>query len=140
MTRVDPPRRGGAATVASAGLVNSWGVVASDSRAALLAAWVGRPGAPAGDLVRLRPRLPARPRAGRPRAGREGVFERPLGRPHRDAGHAPDVRADVRAVRRPASLARRDGLVDVLELRVHGRRARAALGVYPPPRALHQLP
>jgi hypothetical protein len=38
----------------------------------------------------------------------------------------------VPAVHRPAALARRDGLVDVLELRVHRGRTCAALGVHPP--------
>ena len=57
---------------------------------------------------------------------------------HRDARLAPPLRADLPAVRRPAAPARHRRLLDVLELGVHGRRPRAALGLPPPARGVHR--
>src|SRR5581483_8107082 len=107
--------------------------------AASFAARLGRSRAPARDLVRLPRPLPARARRRRPQPG-EGVPQRLPGRPPREPRRAPALRADAPAVRRPAAPARDGGLVDVLELRVHGRRPGGAVGLPAPPRRVRRLP
>ena len=95
-------------------------------------------GTPARDLVRLRRALPARPRRRRPQAAVGRVRARPRGRRSRDAPHAPPLRADAPELRRPAALPRDGRLVDLLELRVHRRRPRRALGLPAPPRLVRR--
>ena len=58
---------------------------------------------------------------------------------HRAAPHRPR-RADAPGLDPVLTRARDARLVDVLELRVHRDRARAALGLLPPQRCLHALP
>src|SRR5471030_2697971 len=57
------------------------------------------------------------------------AFARSHRRALRDAPDAPPVRADARALRRPAALPRDRRLADVLELRVHRRRPGRPLGL-----------
>ena len=96
------------------------------------AARVGRLRPPARDLVRLLPRTRSRA-ACRPRPAQ--AFENGLRVIDFERRRARALRADAPAVVDAAALARGDRLLDVLELAVHRRRARAALGLPPPQRA-----
>ena len=115
------PRR----ATSGAGLESASHVRGGRSGPPASAARLVRSRSPARDLVRLRRALPGGAWHRRPEAAFGGVRARPRGRRSRDALHAPAVRADVAELRRPAPPARDRRLVDVLELGVHRRRARA---------------
>ena len=99
---------------------------------------MGRSRSPVRDLVRLPRRVPGCPRRRRPQPA-AGVRERPARDRDRAARPRAD-RADAAAARRRVALARGARRLDVLELGVHRRRARAALGLPAPPRGVRQVP
>src|SRR3954454_21226832 len=102
------------------------------------ATWVGGLRASARHLVRVPRPVPGRPRNRRPQSA-EGLRQRPA-RDRDRAAPARAVRAQSAAPRRRLALPGDAGLVDVLELRVHGARAGAALGLPAAQRGVHPLP
>ena len=111
---------------------------ACSSRTPSSAPRVGRLGQTARHLVRVPVRVPGRTRYRRQESA-QGVRQRPEGDRLR-AAHARAGRAVVPALRRLLAVLDEPRLVDVLELGVHGRRTRAALGLPSPPRGLHPVP
>src|SRR5205823_2471805 len=95
-------------------------------------------GQTARHLVRVPVRVPGRARHRRPQSA-QGLRQRPQGDRLREARPRPD-RAVGPALRRLVALSDEPRLVDVLELGVHGRRPRAALGLPAPARGLHPVP